>query len=135
VPDPADADEPRDAEPQPHDDQADPPLAPEVALRRLLDTPGSTAISVNDGDELLLLMPEADEATVTQATAALAELFPTVTFLVMCGITGAVVMPRRYTPDDAPVPDDMADKAETYRAGWYAGNTAGRLTAGTPLDV
>lgn len=70
-------------------------------VRRLIDLvqqPGTTAIHVNDGDELLLLLPEADDKAVERSAQALADLFPTVSFLVLAGVTGAVVMPRRPEP-------------------------------------
>ena len=71
------------------------------ALVELIESPGTTCVHVTDGDELLLLMPEADDTgAIEQATQALADLFPTVTFLVLQGITGAVLMPPRPQPID-----------------------------------
>jgi hypothetical protein len=69
-------------------------------LIELIDRPGTTAVVVNDGDELLLLLPdEGDPARTAAATATLTQLFPTVTFLLLCGVTGAVLMPKRQTPE------------------------------------
>lgn len=84
-----------DEQPEP----AEPRHADPEDVRRLIELverPGTTAVRVNDGDELLLLMPETDDDNrIAAASQALADLFPTVTFLVLAGITGAVVMPRR----------------------------------------
>lgn len=68
-------------------------------LIELVDRPGTTAVLVNDGDELLLLLPdEGDPARTAAASNTLTQLFPTVTFLVLSGVTGAVLMPKRQKP-------------------------------------
>lgn len=69
-------------------------------LRAALAGATVTALTLTDGDELLLLAPDLDTAEAENVSAALAELFPTVTFLVLCGAAGAVRMPRR--PPGAP---------------------------------
>lgn len=84
-------------------------------LVELIDAPGTTCLHIADGNELLLLMPEGDDTMVEQATQALADLFPTVTFLVLQGVTGAIVMPPRTA--DAPSPGDTA-AYEQHAAGY-----------------
>lgn len=76
---------------------APPTLLPDRAAE-LLNRPGTTAVRVDHGDELLLLMPDADTDLADQAARTLAAAYPTVSFLVLAGITGAVVMPRGCPP-------------------------------------
>jgi hypothetical protein len=91
------------APPRRHADPAD-----VRALIELIDRPGTSCLHIADGDELLLLMPEGDDATVEQATRALSDLFPTVTFLVLQGITGAVAITRAGPSDFTLAPSDTA---------------------------
>lgn len=119
-----------------------PPAGPVEDLVDQLARRGAAAIRVTDGDELLLLMPDAGEqgqADVDKAAESLAALFPTVTFLILQGITGAVAMPRRPaapapTPayvhrlldtlldgaeldfNGQPIPDDVRDRLDTTLA-------------------
>lgn len=119
-----------------------PPWLPYADLAELLARPGTTAVQVEHGDELLLLLPDADTATTEAAAQTLVDAFPTVSFLLLSGITGAVVMPRRgcspacseaHTYDNhcraqlgpvtlAPVDVDQAD--EYHAAGVYCGEAA-----------
>ncbi|MEV4122872.1 hypothetical protein [Micromonospora sp. NPDC049645] len=64
-------------------------------LDELLARPGVAVVRVEHGDELLMLMPHDDTDTAERAATTLAELYPAVSFMVLAGITGAVVMPRR----------------------------------------
>lgn len=64
-------------------------------LDELLARPGVAVVRVEHGDELLVLMPHDDTDTAERAATTLADLFPSVAFLVLSGVTGAVVMPRR----------------------------------------
>lgn len=105
----ADPGTPYPAEPAPA--PAPMPRADPDDVRRLIEivqAPGTTAVHVNDGDELLLLLPDADEKAVETSAQALADLFPTVTFLVLAGVTGAVVMPPRRVNDTPTYADLLA---------------------------
>jgi hypothetical protein len=97
-------------------------------------------------------MPHDDTGTAERAASTLAELYPSVSFLVLAGITGAVVMPRRdgctpacseghtYGPGCQQQRTEPPFTDEYHAAGVYCGESAhctppypGALP-GTPYD-